>query len=108
MFLLGQKLKRVITVKLFPEEVQALEVVSKLAGWEGNKSTALREFMKIWIEAAVVTIDSDSAIKGTFKMMGSMQRLTKQMQAIQKNTIRSKEEELLHEANMQILREAIA
>ena len=105
---MGGTAQKSITVKLFPEEVQALEVVSKLAGWDGNKSTALREFMKIWIEAAVVTIDSDSAIKGTLKMMGSMKRLTKQMQTIQKNTIRSKEEELLHESNMQILREALA
>ena len=104
---MGRGLQKTVSVKLYTEEIQALEVVAKLAGWEGNKSTALREFMKIWIEAAVVTIDNDSAIKGTLKMMGSVKRLTKQMQAIQKNTELSKGD-LLHEADIQILREALA
>ena len=103
---MGGTAQKSITVKLFPEEVAALEVVAKLAGWD-HKSTALREFMKIWIEAALVTIETDSAVKGTLKMMGSIQRLTKQMQAIQKNTEVHKGD-LLREADIQILREALA
>lgn len=96
-----------ITAKLYPKEVEALEIIAKLAGWDG-KSTALREFMKIWIEAAVVVIDTGSATKGTWQMVKSVQRIQQQMREIEKNTQKDKEENLLHQDNIQKLREALA
>ena len=83
-----------------------MEVVAKLAGWDG-KSTALREFMKFWIEAAVVTIDTDSATKGTWQIIKSMQRLQKQMKTIQES-VKDREKELLHEHEEQVLRDVVA
>ena len=99
-------LQKSITAKLYPEEVEALEIVAKLAGWDG-KSTALREFMKIWIEAAVVVIDTGSATKGTWQMVKSVQRIQKQMRALEKNTEKDKVENLLHEDNIQKLRKIV-
>jgi len=99
--------QKVVSVKLYPKEIEALEVVAKLAGWDG-KSTALREFMKIWIEAAVVTIDSNSATKGTWQMIKSVQRIQQQMRVIQKKTAESAQENILHEHDVTILKEALA
>ena len=95
-----------VTVKLYPKEIEALEVVAKLAGWDG-KSQALREFMKIWIEAAVVTIDTDSATKGTWQIIKSMQRLQKQMKTIQES-VKDRDKELLHEHEEKVLRDVVA
>jgi len=98
--------QRNVSVKLYHKEIEALEVVAKLAGWDG-KSTALREFMKIWIEAAVVTIDSNSATKGTWQMIKSVQRIQQQMRVIQKNTEKAKGD-LLHHHDVEVLRGALA
>ena len=98
--------QKTVSVKLYPKEIQALEVVAKLAGWDG-KSTALREFMKIWIEAAVVTIENDSATRGTIQMIKSLQRIQKQMRVLQKKCEASKTD-LLHEHDLQVLKEALA
>ena len=95
-----------ITVKLYPEEIEALEVVAKLAGWNG-KSTALREFMKIWIEAAVVTIEKKSATKGTWQMIKSVQRIQHQMRELERNTEPDKLD-LLHEHDLSVLKQALA
>ena len=95
-----------VTVKLYPKEIEALEVVAKLAGWDG-KSQALREFMKFWIEAAVVTIDTDSPTKGTWQILKSMQSLQKQMKTIQES-VREREKELLHKHEEQVLRDVVA
>ena len=99
--------QRNVSVKLYYQEIEALEIIAKLAGWDG-KSTALREFMKIWIEAAVVVIDTGSATKGTWQMVKSVQRIQKQMRALEKNTEKDKEENLLHQDNIQKLREVLA
>ena len=99
--------QRNVSVKLYHQEIEALEVVAKLAGWDG-KSTALREFMKIWIEAAVVTIDSNSATKGTWQMIKSVQRIQQQMRVIQKKTAESAEENILHDHDVEVLKEALA
>ena len=48
-----------ITVKLYPEEAEALEIIANMAQLDG-KSGALREFMKSYIEAALVTIETVS------------------------------------------------
>lgn len=95
-----------VTVKLYPEEIEALEVVAKLAGWNG-KSSALREFMKIWIEAAVVVLDTKSATRGTWQMIKSVQRIQKQMRAIEVNAEKSKGD-LLHDHDVGVLREVLA
>ena len=87
--------QKAVTVKLYPEEIEALEVVAKLAGWEG-KSTALREFMKIWIEAAVVVLEKKSATKGTWTMIKSVQRIQRQMRELEKNAEDHKNNTLLH------------
>ena len=79
------RLQRPVSVKLYPEEIQALEVIAKLAGWDG-KSTALREFMKIWVECAVIAIENKSVTKGSLQMLKSMIRINKQMYAIIKNS----------------------
>ena len=99
--------QKTVSVKLYPKEIEALEVIAKLAGWDG-KSTALREFMKIWIEAAVVAIETDSATKGTWQMIKSIQRIQQQMRAIEKNMAKSKKENLLHENDIATLKEVLA
>jgi hypothetical protein len=97
----------VVPVKLYPKERDALDVVAKLAGWD-HRSTALREFMKIWIEAAVVTIDSNSATKGTWQMIKSVQRIQQQMRVIQKKTKESEVDNMLHDHDVEVLKEALA
>lgn len=96
-----------VTVKLYQEEIEALEVVAKLAGWD-NKSTALREFMKIWIEAAVVAIETKSATRGTMKMIGSVQRIQQQMRVIEKKTSESRTGSILHQHDLDIMKGALA
>lgn len=97
--------QKAVSVKLYPEEIEALEVVAKLAGWEG-KSTALREFMKIWIEAAVVVIEKKSATQGTWTMIKSVQRIQKQMRQLEKNAEASKND-LLHKHDLGTLKEVL-
>jgi hypothetical protein len=96
-----------ITVKLYPEEIEALDVVAKLAGWN-HRSTALREFMKIWIEAAVVTIEKKSATKGTWQMIKSVQRIQQQMRELERGTEESEKGNLLHNHDVETLKEALA
>ena len=98
--------QKALSVKLYPKEIEALEVVARLAGWN-SKSQAMREFMKIWIEAAVVTIDNDSATKGTWQIIKSMQSLQKQMKTIQES-VKHREKELLHEHEEKVLRDVVA
>ena len=102
-----ERKQKVVAVKLYPKEIEALDVISKLAGWD-HRSTALREFMKIWIEAAVVTIDSDSATKGTWQMIKSVQRIQSQMRVMQKKAKESKRDNMLHEHDLEVLKEALA
>lgn len=99
-------LQRPVTVKLYEEEIEALEVIAKLAGWDG-KSTALREFMKIWVEVAIVTIENDSAFKGSAHMLKSMIRLNKQIKTIQDKTKDSKISNALHQHDLAILKDAM-
>ena len=98
--------QKTVSVKLYPQEIEACEIIAKLAGWNG-KSHAMRELMKIWVEAAVVTIDTNSATRGTVQIMKSMQRLQKQMRVIQRNTEASKGD-LLHEHDIEVLRKVLA
>ena len=97
----------VVPVKLYPKERDALDVVAKLAGWN-HRSTALREFMKIWIEAAVVVMDTGSATQGTWKMIKSVQRIQQQMRTIEKKVEHFEKDNLLHEHDAQVLKEALA
>lgn len=96
-----------ITCKLTKDETQALEVIAKLAGWDG-KSTALREFMKIWIEVALVTIDTDSTAKGTWSFIKQVQRLSHQMKVVNENSKNLRRESTLAEHDIELLRKAIA
>ena len=98
--------QRPVSVKLYPEEIEALEVIAKIAGWDG-KSTALREFMKIWVEVAIVTIEKDSSFKGTAHMLKSMIRLNKQIKTIQDKSKESKETNTLHQHDLAILKDAM-
>lgn len=98
--------QKVIPVKLYPEEIEALDVVAKLAGWN-HRSTAMREFMKIWIEAAVIAIESKSATKGTWQMVKSVQRIQQQMRVIEKEAKRSKTENIFHKVDLLQLKEAL-
>ena len=97
----------VVPVKLYPKERDALDVVARLTGWD-KRSTALREFMKIWIEASIVTIDSGSATKGTWQMIKSVQSIQEQMRTIEKNTKVSARDNMLHDHDVEVLREALA
>jgi hypothetical protein len=99
--------QKVVGVKMYPKEIEALDIISKLAGWD-HRSTALREFMKIWIEAAVVAIDSKSATKGTWQMVKSVQRIQHQMRTIEKKAQESSKDNLLHEHDIEVLKEALA
>lgn len=99
--------QKTVSVKLYPEEIQALEVIAKLAGWDG-KSTALREFMKIWVECAVLAIENRSVTKSSYQMFKSLLRINKQMETIAKNSAKDKKENLLHENDLQILKGALA
>lgn len=101
-----QRKQKVVAVKLYPKEIEALDVISKLAGWD-HRSTALREFMKIWLEAAVVAIETRSATRGTWQMVKSVQRIQHQMRTIEKNTEESKRD-LLHKHDLEIIKEALA
>ena len=95
-----------ISVRLYPEEIQALEVIAKLAGWDG-KSTALREFMKIWVECAVIAIENESAPKGSLHMLKSMMRINKQIDTIQKKAKNFKENNMLHEHDLDVLKKSL-
>ena len=96
-------LQKSVTVKLYPHEAKALEAIADLAGLDG-KSGALREFMKSYIEAALVTIDTRSPTAGTIKHIKNMQRFQKTMRSIQKNTT----EALLFPETIETLKAGIA
>lgn len=95
-----------ISVRLYPEEIQALEVIAKLAGLNG-KSGALREFMKIWVECAIIAIENESTTKGSLHMLKSMMRINKQIDAIQKNAKNFKKDNMLHEHDLDVLKKSL-
>ena len=95
--------QKTCSVKLYPEEIEALEVIAKISGMEG-KSTALREFMKIWVEVAIVVIESKSTLKGGMAWLKASKRLVDQMKAIQEGT---QKEKLLEEHNLAILKKSL-
>ena len=98
--------QKTVTVKLYPREIEALEIIAKLAGWEG-KSTALREFMKIWVEASLVAIEDQSTAKSSFQMFKGMLRINKQLDAI-KNNARKSNKDLLHQHDLNVLKKVLA
>jgi hypothetical protein len=91
---------------MYPHERDALEVIAKLAGWDG-KSTALREFSKIWIEVAVVTLESGSSLKGMAQWLKSAKRLQEQVKTVERNA-KEQDKELLAEHDLELLKKAIA
>lgn len=95
--------QKTVTVKLYPEEIEALEIIRKMSGMEG-KSTALREFMKIWVEVAIVVIESKSTLKGGMAWLKASKRLVDQMKAIQEGT---KNEKLLEAHNLEVLKKSL-
>ena len=99
--------QKTVSVKLYPEEIQALEVIAKLAGWDG-KSTALREFMKIWVECAVIAIEEKKSHKAMLQMLKSMHRINKQIDTISKNAKKSRETNMLHDHDLEVLKECLA
>ena len=99
--------QKTVTVKLYPEEIQALEVIAKLAGLNG-KSGALRESMKIWVECAVVAIENESTAKGSLQMLKSMMRINKQIDTIMNNAKESKDSNMLHEHDLSVLKGCLA
>ena len=99
--------QKCVSVKLYPEEIEALEVIAKLAGWDG-KSTALREFMKIWVECAVIAIEKKSTAKSSLHMLKSMMRINKQIDTIQKKAKESKVTNTLHEHDLSVLKGCLA
>lgn len=92
-----------ITVKLYPEEAEALEIIANMAQLDG-KSGALREFMKSYIEAALVTIEKNSPTAGTIKHVKNMQRFQKTMRNIQ----RSYKEKIIFPEHIETLKAVIA
>tara|TARA_B100000035_G_C20848649_1_gene486422 strand:+ start:106 stop:414 length:309 start_codon:yes stop_codon:yes gene_type:complete len=96
-------LQKSVTVKLYPHEAKALEVLADLAGLDG-KSGALREFMKSYIEAALVTIETRSPTRGTIKHIKNMQRFQQTMRSIQKNTT----EQFIYPQTIETLKAGIA
>ena len=98
-------LQKNVTVRLYPEEIEALMVISRLAGWEG-KSSALREFMKIWVECAIIAIEEQSTTKSSYQMLKGMLRVNKQLDVI-KNNARKSKGDLLHKRDLAILKEAL-
>ena len=97
--------QKCVSVKLYPEEIEALEVIAKLAGWDG-KSTALREFMKIWVECAIIAIEKESTWRSSAHMLKSMIRLNKQIETIQKKAKECRNS-TLHEHDLTILKDAL-
>ena len=97
----------VVPVKMYPKEKEALEVIAKLAGWD-HKSTALREFMKIWVECAIIAIEKDSSIKAYGNLLKSMVRIHNQIETIQKKAKESKRDNMLHDHDLGVLKEALA
>lgn len=100
----GQK---VVPVKMYPREIEALDVIAKLAGWN-HRSTALREFMKIWVECGIIALEKKSTIKAYSQLLKSMVRIHDQMEAIQKNAKEHHKETLLFEHDLKVLKEALA
>ena len=92
---------------MYPKEIQALDVIAKLTGWN-KRSTALREFMKIWVECGIIAIEKDSSIKAYAQLLKSMVRIHKQMEVIQEKAKDSKKNNLLHDHDLEVLKEALA
>jgi hypothetical protein len=102
-----ERKQKVVGVKMYPKEIEALDVIAKLAGWD-HRSTALREFMKIWIECAVVTLEKKSVTQGTWQMIKSIQRVQHQIRELEKNGKQSEQDNLLHDHDIETLKEALA
>ena len=102
-----ERKQKVVPVKLYPKEVEALDIIAKLAGWE-HRSTALREFMKIWVECGIIAIEKESSLKAYTQLIKSMVRINRQMETIQKKAKESKRDNLLHDHDLQVLKEALA
>ena len=92
-----------VTVKLYPEEIEALNIITQMSGMKG-KSEALREFMKIWVEVAIVVIESKSTLKGGMAWLKASKRLVEQMKAIQEG---AENEKLLEEHNLAVLKKSL-
>jgi len=101
-----ERKQKVVPVKMYPKEIEALDVIAKLAGWD-HRSTALREFMKIWIECGIIAIEKDSSLKAYGQLLKSMVRINRQMETITKNSKEHKKE-MFHEHDLQVLKEALA
>ena len=99
---MGPHQKSVVT-KLYPEEIEALNIISQMSGMKG-KSEALREFMKIWVEVAIVVIESKSTLKGGMAWLKASKRLVDQMKAIQEG---AENEKLLEEHNLAVLKKSL-
>ena len=94
--------QRSVTVKLYPKEVEALDKIAVLAGLDG-RSGAMREFMKSYIEAAIVTIETKSPTRGTIKHIKNMQRFQRTMRTIQKNS----EEMIIYPEVLEVFKSAV-
>ena len=101
-----ERKQKVVGVKMYPKEIEALDIISKMAGWD-HRSTALREFMKIWVECGIIAIEQESSIKAYTQLLKSMVRI-RQMETIQKKAKESKRDNMLHQHDLQILKEALA
>ena len=95
-----------ITCKLTRREINGLDLIALLAGWRG-RSTALREFMKIWVEVALVTMETDSSAKGTWAFIKQVKRLHDQMKVVKENAKKHKEGSLISDHDMQVLRDCL-
>lgn len=102
-----ERKQKVVAVKLYPKEIEALDIISKLAGWD-HRSTALREFMKIWVECGIIAIEKESSLKAYTQLLKSMVRINKQLDTIQKKAKQSKRDNMFHEHDLQVLKEALA
>lgn len=102
-----ERKQKVVGVKMYPKEIEALDIISKMAGWD-HRSTALREFMKIWVECGIIAIEQESSIKAYTQLLKSMVRINRQMETIQKKAKESKRDNMLHQHDLQILKEALA
>ena len=98
--------QKLVSVRMYPKEIEALDVIAKLTGWD-KRSTALREFSKIWIECAIIAIEKESSIKAYSKLLKSMVRIHKQMEVIQEKSKDSKKNNLLHDHDVEVLKEAL-
>ena len=99
---MGIGYQKSVVCKLYPREIEALEHISELGGFNG-KSSALREMMLVWIEAAVVVIETKSTAKGVWQIIRSMKKLNSRMKILQ-NNVAEREAKLTDQHNEEVLR----